>query len=103
MVGALDDPAKDHDLGKYACLSCDMSFRGTPNLRRHVKLVHEARMIPCPWCKMDFNILAEMVSHKEICKKVCPYPDCGKKFKREDKFEGHLRAHLVMARRMSDI
>ena len=79
MAGALDDPAEDHDLGKYACLSCDMSFRGTPNLRRHVKLVHEARMIPvscpCPWCKMDFNILAEMVSYKEICKKVCPYPE----------------------------
>ena len=51
-AGASDDPAEDHDMGKYACLSCDRSFRGTPNLRRHVKLVHEARMIPvsCPSC-----------------------------------------------------
>ena len=53
MAGALDDPAEDHDLGKYVCLSCDMSFKGTPNFRRHVKLVYEARMIPiscpCPW------------------------------------------------------
>ena len=60
-------------MGKYVCRPCGMSFRGTYNLRRHVKLVHEARSIPVPcartWCKMEFNNLAEMVSHKEICLK----------------------------------
>ena len=43
------------DLGKYGCLPCGMKFRDTPNLKRHVGLVHEVRqqpvMCPRPWCK----------------------------------------------------
>ena len=43
------------DLGKYGCLPCGMKFSDTPNLKRHVGLVHEVRqqpvMCPRPWCK----------------------------------------------------
>ena len=95
-----------HGLGKFGCTSCDMSFRDTGNLRRHVKLVHTARVVPvkCPrfWCNAEFNILAKMMSHKENCLKVCPYPDCLKQFSKQKHFDAHQRAHLIMARRMSD-
>ena len=46
------------DLGKYGCLPCGMKFRYTPNLKRHVGLVHEVRkqpvMCPKPCCKAQF-------------------------------------------------
>ena len=95
-----------HALGKFGCQSCDMSFRDTGNLRRHVKLVHTSRMIPvkCPrsWCDAEFLILAHMLSHKEDCLRVCPYPGCVKKFSKQNRFDGHQRAHLTMTRRMID-
>ena len=46
------------DLDKYGCLPCGMKFRYTPNLKRHVGLVHEVRkqpvMCPKPCCKAQF-------------------------------------------------
>ena len=98
---------KDLDaIGKYGCVLCAMSFRDTGNMGRHVKLMHEPRRNPvnCPrtWCKAEFNILAEMIRHKENCLLVCPYPGCLKKFGKENKFSAHQRAHQVMARRMGD-
>ena len=108
IVGLLG-PDQEQDLrglGKFGCQSCEMSFRDTGNLRRHVKLVHTARVVPvkCPryWCNAEFYILAEMTSHKENCLKVCPYPDCLKQFSKQKHFEAHQRAHLILARRMSD-
>ena len=94
------------DLGHHGCAPCGLAFRDTGNLKRHVQLVHRARldMIKCPrpWCKAEFNILAEMREHKKGCFKVCPYTDCLKSFVRPDKFAAHQRSHLVMASRMAD-
>ena len=93
------------DLGKHGCLPCGLSFRDSSNLKRHVGLVHEARQpvkCPRPWCQAEFSILAEMWKHKIGCMKVCPYPNCLKRFTRADRFAAHERGHLVMARRMAD-
>ena len=97
----------DHqDLGKHGCIPCELRFRDAGNLKRHVDLVHMARLdpIPCPrpWCEAKFLILAEMNKHKVDCVLVCPYSDCMKRFIRSDKFAGHQRAHKVMAKRMAD-
>ena len=93
-------------LGRYGCLPCGMKFRDTLNLRRHVRLVHEARKTPVkcprPWCKSQFLILTEMWQHKANCMKVCPFPACQRKFVREDKFASHERYHMTMVRRMQD-
>ena len=99
--------ASNHpDLGQFGCLPCQLSFRDTSNLKRHVELVHMVRLetikCPRPWCKAQFNILAEMRQHKIGCVKVCPYTDCLKTFTRGDKFAAHERGHIVMARRMAD-
>ena len=79
-------------------------LRTNGNLKRHVKLIHTVRKkavkCPRPWCPMEFSILAELISHKEGCLKVCPA--CSKTFKRQDKFLGHLRAHKVQDARMVD-
>ena len=83
-----------------------MKFRDAANLKRHVKLVHQARRVPVkcprPWCKAEFDILAKMWKHKISCLKVCPYLNCKKTFNRQDKFDSHERFHMVMARRMQD-
>ena len=83
-----------------------MSFRDRGNLKRHVQLVHQARMDPIKcsrsWCKAEFTILAEMKKHLKDCYMVCPYADCLKTFIRPEKLAAHERGHLVMARRMAD-
>ena len=72
------------DLGMFGCLPCEMKFRDNANLIRHVELVHKARKQPVkcprPWCNAEFLILKEMWAHKNLCMKVCPYPDCKKTF-----------------------
>ena len=104
--GAAGDAGDLVALGKHGCLPCNMRFRDASNLQRHVKLVHEKRDIPveCPrtWCNTKFFSLAEMLTHKESCLLVCPYPDCLKTFRKEKRYASHQRSHLAMARRMSD-
>ena len=106
VVGADEEEGVAAGLGRYGCLPCGMKFRDTLNLRRHVRLVHEARKQPVkcprPWCKSQFLILTEMWQHKANCMKVCPFPACQRKFVREDKFASHERYHMTMVRRMQD-
>ena len=94
------------DLGRFGCIPCMLSFRDRNNLKRHVQLVHQARLeaIKCSrsWCKAEFIILAEMKQHLKGCVMVCPYSDCLKTFIRPEKLAAHERGHLVMARRMAD-
>ena len=94
------------DLGRFGCIPCMLSFRDRSNLKRHVQLVHQARLeaIKCSrsWCKAEFTILAEMKQHLKGCVMVCPYSDCLKTFIRPEKLAAHERGHLVMARRMAD-
>ena len=92
--------------GKFGCLPCGLAFRDTGNLRRHVRLVHEARSVPvrCPrtWCEEEFSILIEMRHHSKTCFLFCPYAGCSKKFRKQNLFDAHQRSHQVMARRMAD-
>ena len=94
------------DLGRFGCIPCMLSFRDRSNLKRHVQLVHQARLeaIKCSrsWCKAEFIILAEMKQHLKGCVMVCPYTDCLKTFIRPEKLAAHERGQLVMARRMAD-
>ena len=103
---SVEENLDDRDLGMFGCLPCEMKFRDNANLIRHVELVHKARKHPvkCPRhrCNAEFLILKEMWAHKNLCMKVCPYPDCKKTFIRQDKFASHERYHLVLARRMKD-
>ena len=79
-------------------------FRDNENLRSHVKLMHgyrEEAMLCCrPWCDKEFNVLADLIKHREKCLKTCAI--CMKTFKRQDKFNGHMRAHEIMRKRMCD-
>ena len=107
LSGSNDQSGDHQDLGKHGCISCGLGFRDSGNLKRHVDLVHMARLdpVPCPrpWCEAKFLVLAEMKQHKVDCVLVCPYSDCMKRFIRSDKFAGHQRAHKVMAMRMADL
>ena len=82
VVGADEEEGVAAGLGRYGCLPCGMKFRDTLNLRRHVRLVHEARKTPLkcprPWCKSQFLILTEMWQHKANCMKV-PLPSLPEK------------------------
>ena len=93
-------------IGKFGCLPCGLTFRDTANLRRHVRLVHEARDFPvkCPrtWCDKEFAVLREMRQHSQNCFLICPHAGCTKTFRKENLFAAHQRAHQVMARRMTD-
>ena len=131
VTGVIDVCAEgeDHEtgdkaaLGKFACISCQRTFRlvenfkidsmldfkniyfrDPRNLKRHVKLIHcvrrKAQKCPRPWCDLEFSIVAELVEHKAGCLKVCP--TCSKSFTRRDKFAGHMRAHRTMSFRMID-
>ena len=94
------------DIGKFACLPCGQTFRDTANLRRHVRLVHEARSVPvrCPrtWCEEEFAILIEMHQHSQTCFLICPHAGCSKKFRKQNLFDAHQRSHQAMSRRMAD-
>ena len=89
---------------KFGCIPCGMKFRDVANLRRHVKLIHEPRMIPvnCPrtWCKSTFSTVADMFKHRKNCMLACP--ECGKTFQKVARFDAHQRYHKKMARRMAD-
>ena len=79
-----------------------ISHRDAGNLKRHVRLMHEARKDPihCPrtWCRKEFFVHAEMRRHKAKCLKVCP--DCMKTFPWLNKYEAHLRGHMKKKERM---
>ena len=91
---------------QFKCHLCAKSFRDTPNLERHNKLIHHQRETPlqCPrtWCCQEFYIVAELREHKDNCWLVCPYEGCPKTFKRERFFAAHQRAHKIMDKRMMD-
>ena len=101
-----DQDQLDEDPAKFKCVPCDMIFRDTSNLKRHVKLYHEQReqAVQCPrtWCDEKFSTLADMNRHKGTCMLVCPYDGCPKLFRKENRFEAHQRAHQIMTRRMMD-
>ena len=96
------DLLKDHGLSNYVCLPCQVSFRDSTALKRHVGLVHEVRSqaLPCPrtWCSREFFVFAELKTHRDCCFLVCS--DCGKKYTRESRFHGHLRFHAKEKERM---
>ena len=106
LPGDAGDLVHFESTDKFRCLPCGMSFRDSGNLKRHVRLKHEVRetAVKCPrtWCKEEFNILAEMDKHRETCRLLCPYAGCSKVFRKQSLFDAHQRAHLIMARRMSD-
>ena len=76
--------------------------RDSVGLKRHVAIVHERRTTPvkCPrtWCEEEFYIYKEFLDHKETCFRVCQ--DCGKKYTRDNRFQGHLRNHAKQKERM---
>ena len=94
------------ELGKHGCIPCNMAFKRSAHLKRHVDLVHKERSRPviCPrtWCAAQFSSVFEMIKHKQTCLLLCPYPDCQKSFKREALFSAHQRNHLAQTKRMSD-
>ena len=66
---------QDVILGKYCCLPCGTAFFSNNNLKRHVKLHHQARKKPVkcsrPWCRKEYFVLHEMITHRAKCLKVC--------------------------------
>ena len=50
------------------------------------------------WCVKAFKTLAEQLMHSKSCFLICRY--CSKEYDRSDKYEGHIRWHAKMARRM---
>ena len=93
-------------LGKFGCIPCEMSFRDQCNLRRHVKTMHEPKLVPlsCPrtWCKAEFYTMVDMINHRRSCLLACPYPGCSLTFMWQYRFDAHKRSHQTMEKRMRD-
>ena len=93
-------------LGKFGCIPCDMSFRDQCNLRRHVKRMHEPKLVPisCPrtWCKAEFSTMMEMINHRKNCLLACTSPGCSLTFMWQYRYDAHQRFHRRMEKRMKD-
>jgi len=42
---------------------------------------------------LDFNLRQHMKIHSKDHYRVCPYPDCGKRYTQECKLKSHIKAH----------
>ena len=59
-----------------SCHVCDKSFSSESNLRRHIRVNHEASQFPCQECTAVFKRIDSLVRHKrahhaELCCSVC--------------------------------
>ena len=59
-----------------ACHMCHKSFSSESNLRRHIRVNHEASQFPCQECSAVFKRIDSLVRHKranhaELCCSVC--------------------------------
>ena len=52
-----------HGPKKFTCPHCSMGFSEPPNLRRHIKLIHEApkqKRHFCPQCEKGFTLKSNL-------------------------------------------
>jgi len=59
-----------------SCHFCNKSFSSESNLRRHIRVNHEASQFPCHMCKAVFKRIDSLVRHKranhlDLCCKAC--------------------------------
>ena len=83
---------------QYSCLICDFKCNRKYGLMRHIVKKHQSSKEPlsCPrsFCDLSFSTRWQKERHVAECMLVCPEKHCdGKQFRRQDKFNQHLRKH----------
>ena len=86
---------------QYSCIICEFKCRRKDGLLRHIVKKHQSLNEPlsCPrsFCELSFSTRWQKESHVAECWLICPQKQCkGKQFRRQDKFNQHLRMHQRM-------
>ena len=81
--------------GTSRCPICKKLFSRKDNMTRHVKTVHQHKLIKCDNCRATFSTIASMKMHvkrvHESRETVCSYDNCGKKYKSVYGLKEHVR------------
>ena len=88
---------------KFPCSECEYVGRDSHNLKKHFKSQHSNTPIMCthPYCEIMLPDKFNLKKHLTDCFIHCPWGNCPKKFKRQDKFDSHQKAHLDYVRRLT--
>lgn len=79
------------------CLTCGDKFPTIPDMRQHLKFVHNQKTFGCKFCDMMFLSSSGLLSHtkakhKPDAKTMCQI--CGQAFHNKANLEGHMNMHL---------
>ena len=87
-------------LPKVSCSRCPAKFKSTVNLIRHIKENHQVNgKIQCPGenceliCKTRDGLLDHYVSKHDNRDAQFDCPDCGKRFARKSRLNGHVKLY----------
>ena len=81
-------------VGKFACCSCNRSFKHQSNANRHFKSFKGKEngkvMLQCPRCPFEFQsrLARHLRYHSEQSSRTCA--NCKRVFKRKDHFKSHM-------------
>ena len=77
--------------------NCGYRTNQYENLMPHKKLMHEKRSVPllCSrnYCTKTFDNWQNLQEHRETCVLKCSWTQCGKEFKRGERYKSHLVRH----------
>ena len=88
--------------GQFVCNVCGYTAATSFNLNRHMKSFHSESQVACPrsYCKQVFPTKFFMRAHLAECYINCVWNTCDKKFKYQNKYDAHKRAHENYAKRL---
>ncbi|XP_059147006.1 zinc finger protein 675-like [Physella acuta] len=79
------------------CLTCGDKFPSKPEMRQHLKLMHNHKTFGCKFCDVMFLSSSGLLSHTKAKHKPDPKTlcqICGQAFHNRANLEGHMNMHL---------
>ena len=93
--GNMPEQTQKTKFKSFFCSLCPYSCRDEFNLKRHSKSQHSNTQIVCmhSYCSRYFPTKFDMRKHFADCFLYCPWDKCGKRFKTQNLFDVHQKAH----------